>query len=311
MGGNAKWRSRVVWVNDADGRKIPLRDADGKIVKVGVRQYNEQEKNILKNVQSQRRNGTLSRIGDRLRAGSQNNNPYSGNYPQERLDKAIWTDDKQKVDDVFRKSSGEWWNSLPDDQKDAAFRFTGSSYHDMNGLLGGKLKETDSGYDRAKKLVNNLTTALDSARTPEDIWVRRGVSTRHINRLFGISNLSTPITNEPKEILQAIADGKMLDVKNFMSTSGVNDSGFSGIEMKIFVPKGSKAVYAEPFSSMGLGGSRHWDGVTGQSSFSSEFEVLLQRGYKLKPIAYNPDGGRNGTHQIVFTVVGQESNQIS
>ena len=310
MGGNAKWRSRVVWTNDADGRKTPLRDENGKIVKVGVRQYNEQEKNILKNVQRQRRNDTLSRMGDRLRARNQNN-PYSGNYPQERLDKAIWTDDKQKIDDTFRKSSGEWWNSLSDDQKDAAFYFTGSSYHNMNGLLGGKMKETDSGYGRAKKLVENLTSALDSAKTPEDIWVRRGVSTRHINRLFGVSNLAMPITDSPTEILQAIADGKMLDVKNFMSTSGANDSGFGGIEMKIFVPKGSKAVYAEPFSSMGLGGSRYWDGITGQSGFSSEFEVLLQRGYKLKPIAYNPDGGRNGTHQIVFTIVGQESKPIS
>lgn len=237
--------------------------------------------------------------------------PYRGNYEQERLDNAMWTDDKQKVDDIFRKSTGEWWNSLSDEQKKAAYRFTGSGYHDMNGLLGGKIKETDAEYIKAKKLVEDLTTALDSAKTPEDIWVRRGVSTRHINRLFGISNLSTPITDTPDEILQAIADGKMLDVKNFMSTSGANDSGFGGIEMKIFVPKGSKAVYAEPFSTMGLGGSLYWDGISGQSGFSSEFEVLLQRGYKLKPIAFNPEGGRNGTHQIVFTIVGQESKPIS
>lgn len=37
MGGNAKWRSRVVWTHNADGRKVPLRDANGKIVKIGVR----------------------------------------------------------------------------------------------------------------------------------------------------------------------------------------------------------------------------------------------------------------------------------
>ncbi|MBP5782739.1 MAG: hypothetical protein J6W04_04285 [Bacteroidales bacterium] len=36
MGGSAGWRSRTVWTHDENGRKVPLRDADGKIVKVAV-----------------------------------------------------------------------------------------------------------------------------------------------------------------------------------------------------------------------------------------------------------------------------------
>ena len=51
MGGSAKWRSRVAWTQDENGRKVPLRDADGKIVKVGVRNYNKKEKEILRQAQ--------------------------------------------------------------------------------------------------------------------------------------------------------------------------------------------------------------------------------------------------------------------
>ena len=48
MGGSAKWRNRVVWTNDENGKKVPLRDANGKIVKVGVRDYSKEEKDKLK-----------------------------------------------------------------------------------------------------------------------------------------------------------------------------------------------------------------------------------------------------------------------
>lgn len=60
MGGSAKWRSRIVWTEDEKGRKVPLRDSNGNIVKTGVRVYTKQEKEILKKVQ-RNHNITISR----------------------------------------------------------------------------------------------------------------------------------------------------------------------------------------------------------------------------------------------------------
>ena len=236
------------------------------------------------------------------------NTIYENNYSEERKNNAIWTDDKNKIDDVFRKSTGAWWKNLSDEEKKASTTFTGSGYHNMNKLLGGKLDPNHSGYNTAKDRINALTSALDKSSIPEDIWVRRGVSNEHIKRLFGLSNNS--MGEFFNNVQKAIANDAIIEVPNFMSTSATKSDGFSGVEMKIFVPKGSKGVYAEPFSAHGYGDKLNWDGESKQSSFGLEFEVLLQRGYKLKPTEYNPKGGRYGTPQIVFAIVGQSSKPL-
>ncbi|MCR4718671.1 MAG: hypothetical protein K5768_03470 [Firmicutes bacterium] len=50
MGGSKK-TERVVYTQDENGQRVPLRDANGKIVKVGVRQYTKKEKKILRQAQ--------------------------------------------------------------------------------------------------------------------------------------------------------------------------------------------------------------------------------------------------------------------
>ncbi len=262
---------------------------------------------------AEQRKGELDRAKARNGQAAEepaNSSPYSASYSQERMDNAMWTDDKRRIDGTLRESAGKWWNSLNDDQKKAVHGFTGGDYGEVNRLLGGRFDVTEYGYDEELKQVQDMTSALDMAEIPEDIWVRRGVSTSHINRMFGVKNLATPVTSLNEAIPQAIADERIIDVKNFMSTSAASDSGFPGVEMKIFVPKGSKGVFAEPFSANGRGDGLKWDGVSKQSSYGYEVEVLLQRGYKLKPIAWNPGQGRRGTHQIVFTIVGQESAPV-
>lgn len=245
----------------------------------------------------------------RRQQNSENQSPYRESYDQKRLDNAIWTNDKQEVDDKFRESSGKAWNSFTDDERDAAWEFTGGAYDSMNKLLGGRLDPTEYLYDGTMERVNQLTAALDKTEIPEDIWVRRGVSTRHMNRMFGLM-LAQPIPAMLDGVQEAIDQGKIIDVNNFMSTGATSESGFSGVEMKIFVPKGSKGIYAEPFSVHGEGSGLGWDGVSRQSGYGTEFEIILQRGYKLKPIAINRTGGRYGTPQVVFTIVGQDAKTI-
>lgn len=235
--------------------------------------------------------------------------PYSNKYEQERLDKAIWTKDKDLVDDTFRSATGSWWNGLSHEEKKASYDFTGMHYHFMNLALGGAM-DPNQIKDETVVRINNLTNALDKSAIPTDIWVRRGVSSSHIGRMVGLDKTTSKNKDlVVSEIQKAIDNDKIFDIKNFMSTGATSDTGFDdSFEMKIFVPKGSKGVYAEPFSAhSGSHDGMKWDGVTKQSYFGGEFEILLQRGYKLKPIQYNSKGGRNGRNQIVFTIVGQEA----
>lgn len=50
------------------------------------------------------------------------------------------------------------------------------------------------------------------------------------------------------------------------------------IIMNVYAPKGTKMMYAEPFSAFGNGSGRSWDGVSNQSSFGNESEIILQQG---------------------------------
>lgn len=69
----------------------------------------------------------------------------------------------------------------------------------------------------------------------------------------------------------------------FWSTGVAKGKGLSGdIIFNIYAPKGTKAMYCEPFSAFGHGSGRGWDGIAGQSSFSRESEILIQRGTKFR-----------------------------
>lgn len=48
--------------------------------------------------------------------------------------------------------------------------------------------------------------------------------------------------------------------------------------MNIYAPKGTQMMYAEPFSAFGNGGGKSWDGISSQSTFGYESEMIIQRG---------------------------------
>ncbi|GHV56563.1 hypothetical protein AGMMS49579_21280 [Spirochaetia bacterium] len=48
--------------------------------------------------------------------------------------------------------------------------------------------------------------------------------------------------------------------------------------MDIYAPKGTQMMYAEPFSAYGRGGGSGWDGISKQSHFGRESEMIIQRG---------------------------------
>ena len=51
-------------------------------------------------------------------------------------------------------------------------------------------------------------------------------------------------------------------------------------------------MYCEPFSAFGHGAGRSWDGISPQSSFGYESEILIQRGTKFRITKVQKSGGQ-------------------
>jgi hypothetical protein len=58
----------------------------------------------------------------------------------------------------------------------------------------------------------------------------------------------------------------------FVSCGSAKGQGFSGYILNIYCPKGTKMMYAEPFSHYGDGAKLNWNGISKQSSFGYEDE---------------------------------------
>lgn len=105
---------------------------------------------------------------------------------------------------------------------------------------------------------------------------------------FGLDNWSSASDAEIMSLLGAEGvEG------TFWSAGVAKGKGFSGdIIFNIYAPKGTKAMYCEPFSAYGYGSGKSWDGLSGQSSFGYESEILIQRGTKFKITKIEKSGGQ-------------------
>ena len=77
--------------------------------------------------------------------------------------------------------------------------------------------------------------------------------------------------------------------------------------MNIYAPKGTKAIYAEPFSHYGDGQKLKWDGIAKQHSFGHEDEIIFQQGTKMRITKVEVTGG---TIFLDLDVIGTEKSQL-
>lgn len=139
--------------------------------------------------------------------------------------------------------------------------------------------------------------------------------------MFGIS-LRSEIENlkDGKRTEQDIARlltkkfrGKAGAQKAFMSTSFASDTGFlkEPFEFKIFAPKGTKCLYAEPFSHFGVRDTSptRWDGKSDTPALGrdAEFEGILQRGteFRIIGIEYSKNVESDTKFRVVMEIVKQ------
>lgn len=246
-------------------------------------------------------------------------------YSQARKDAAYWFTDKnggvKAADVVYRSKAGEVWRNASKIEKDSIFDYT-DSYHKFNEPLRGIEYGTNkflgvgnvdlneigvkySGFKRGqmKQEIDAVTSIIDKSSYDFDIWVQRGCQRFGMDKFLNVDMKDFDL---PEAELSQKLVGKEPTEYAFLSTGvakgkGLNTSG--GITFNIYAPRGTKMMYIEPISAYGKGAKKNWDGISPQSSFGNEAEMLFQRGTKFRITKVEK---RGDTIFIDMDVIGQE-----
>ena len=208
----------------------------------------------------------------------------------------------QDADNDLRADTGSVWKTLSDKQKKVLRDYTGSDFSSINYSLR-KQRGTKENCDR----INDMTAAISKSKTKQDMWLSRGVDFEALPSMFGIKP-----SNFREDKIGSLV-GKSGKDEGFMSCGTTTQTGYSDgsdVDLKIYVPKGSEAMYAEPFARFGSNPeSNHWNGESHQSSFSSEMETILQRGSHFQCTKATYDAKEQKYH-IEIAVTSQEHKNL-
>ena len=237
----------------------------------------------------------------------------SGTITQEMRDKGLWTTSKKEADAKLRPRTGEVWRNATDLEKNAIYEYT-VSYSKFNEPLRGIEYGTNAYKGVGKttlnprnngKFLNAMTDIIERSTYDFDMWFNRGVNYSGMDKFFGVSQ--DFLRHASQADLEKHLLGKEVTEYGFMSMGSAKGQGFSGgIKLNIFAPKGTKMMYAEPFSGFGRGAGRSWDGISTQSSFGTEFETILQQGTRFRITKVERSGG---TLYIDMDVIAQDTVQ--
>jgi hypothetical protein len=176
------------------------------------------------------------------------------------------------MDKTLRKITESVWATLTQEEKVVLTKYT-QTYSYLNetlrGLsyLGGRTKAE---YEHDMPI---LTKALSKFKAPQNMIVRRGTDSFHIQELG-------------KDLSQ-VQVGDVFTDKAFLSTAAHREKGFfRTFDLVITVPKGAQGAFAEPFSHFTDShkfdyNGKLWDGSS-KEAIRSEFEWIGQRGCQFK-----------------------------
>ena len=240
-------------------------------------------------------------------------------YSQERKDSAMWAKSTKEADDLLRDKCGEVWRTSPPDQKDAIYDYT-SSYHKFNEPLRGieygsekflgvgnvDLDQIGVSYQgwkpgQMRKEINDMTDIIEKSTYQEDFWLQRGCRFKGMDKFLDIP--MDKLQHASQSELEALLLQKEVTEYGFCSCGVAKGKGFSGdIILNIYAPSGTQMMYVEPFSAFGNGGGKSWDGISKQSSFGQESEIILQQGttFRVTKVEKTP-----GTIYLDLEVIAQ------
>lgn len=247
-------------------------------------------------------------------------------FSQSRKDDAYWFTSSnggtKGADAVLRDKCGEVWRNASTLERESIYGYT-ESYNKINEPLRGIEYGTNKylgvgnvdletiginygGFKKGevKRQIDAMTDVIERSTYDSDIWLQRGCDYGGMDKFFGIDPNDFYLDEE--ELSDKLI-GTTPTEYGFMSTGVAKGKGFSNkpIIMNIYAPSGTKMMYAEPFSAYGMGSGRNWDGISGQSSFGGESEMIIQRDTMFRITKVEK---KNGTIYIDMDVIEQEEH---
>lgn len=225
-------------------------------------------------------------------------------FSQSRKDAAVWDKGNgAKADKTLIDTASKQWIAATEKEKDFTYEYT-HHYCDVNEPLQGRKYDNYQTKERFIEKVNNITSYIEKNELPTDMWFTRGDDGMKVIE----SRIKFAGGSMPNNLQDLV--GMEMQEGGFMSTGSQKGKGFNtrSVIMNIYVPKGTKAAYVEPFSAFGCGDKRSWDGVSRFSTYSSEHETLFQRGTRMRITKVYEEGGKT---YIDCEVIGQEIRDLS
>ena len=227
-----------------------------------------------------------------------------GQYSTERKKKAaIFEDEQSAFDYTFEHTNfRDTWKKATQKQKDAV-----ESYTKASGAITKLLRGIDGWYEsdevyakKSERETKELTELIQKTTTKYDIFIKRDEKHEFSNYRWGID--IEKYTNRMQDLV-----GKVGTDESFMSCGNNKNTYFSGTgrpdtELRIFCPKGTRMLPAEPQGHYSAFGT-NWSGNSKPSWFA-ENEIILQRGTKLRitDARYDKDNHR---YYIACEVISQ------
>lgn len=227
---------------------------------------------------------------------------------------------RKVADNFHRQYLDSIWDDLTDEEKYGVWEYTRNSnpmnkslsgYHDnwnRSSFLGPD--NTDWGHEDPwrslpsafkkygkggnvtyHKAITDTTKAIEKSVLPEACYLVRGSDNGGFagmieNGPLSFDQAKTLLDNGNVKEIAKVLEGQVVQNHAFTSTGIASGTGFSGeVSYKIYAPKGTRAIYAEPQSYFGdTVGSNAKLYKKGQSysGVGGEAEVILQRGTKFR-----------------------------
>lgn len=204
---------------------------------------------------------------------------------QEMLDEAKMPPDAFSADTKYRPSASVFWKNSTRAQREALYNYTRGSGqfnrplegYETNGGWYSSSHHPDWKLDQFQnsQAIFDAYDGVDHSVLTEHTRVRRGGS---INELFGDTTSMFPDVRTFSALKSKI--GGVVQINRFLSTGVAPGRGFGGqFSYEIVLPKGTHAIYVEPFSAYGAGSGLNWNGdPTPTRSLGSEQEMVIQAG---------------------------------
>lgn len=222
----------------------------------------------------------------------------SEDYDQARKDAAKWFKDPDiqkgfnEADAYMSKYAQDMWKMLTEEEKHIMWLYTDGSRYINEEMIGTyclrKRSRIDGSIRNGLADANVITSIIEKAPAlKDDMWMQSGKSEGAFKAIFGVDLKST---RDLSKIIGKEGTNTLFTschtAKHGAFTGDTNTGEDNNVVLSIFMPKGTKGAYMEPFASWGDAkrGTEglNWKGTKRKCDASNQVEYLLQRGAKFK-----------------------------